>query len=127
MKQCIAIILATLILLLSTQDVSTYIAFKINQEFMANNWCVNINNPELNCCGKCFLTKEITSNTEEKKDPLSIPSLQEVGKQNIYYTDWIPLLKEESGLSATPNFSYKTPISHLRIYNLLQPPDIFPI
>ena len=122
MKQPFAIILATLILLLSTRDLATYVAFKINQEFITNKWCVNINNPEVNCSGKCFLTKKIKSNTDKKKEPLSTSS-QEVGKQPVYYTDWISLHTKDSDFAATNNFSYKILISQLKTKVLLQPPD----
>lgn len=42
--------------------------FGINREYIARNLCENKDKPELNCCGKCYLKKELKkADAEEKK------------------------------------------------------------
>ena len=40
--------------------------FYANQKYIAAALCVNKNNPEMKCCGKCQLTKKLKQ--EENKD-----------------------------------------------------------
>lgn len=52
---------------LHTFDTGIIIAsFYSNQKYIAKNFCINKNNPNSRCCGKCQLTKKL--NQEDNKD-----------------------------------------------------------
>jgi hypothetical protein len=42
------------------------INFLANQEFIAQNLCENIEKPELECHGKCYLTKKLKEDEKQK-------------------------------------------------------------
>jgi len=42
--------------------------FLYNQDFIAANFCENIDKPELECNGKCHLKKELAKDTKEKHE-----------------------------------------------------------
>jgi len=42
--------------------------FLINRDYIAANLCENIDKPELECHGSCFLDKELEKDTERKSD-----------------------------------------------------------
>lgn len=52
--------------------------FEINQEYIAATLCENKNKPELVCCGKCVLTKELKKADDvEQKNQNNAPSKEE--------------------------------------------------
>lgn len=124
MKQLFSILLSALILLLATQDIGTYIAFKINQTFIANTWCININKPEVNCCGKCFLKNELKENHESEEDKSKIPSIEETIK-SYYYTAVNEIQANDKPNISSNNFGYSILESQLYTFNFLDPPEFF--
>lgn len=44
-------------------------AYRINQTYVANNLCINKNNPQLRCDGKCYLSKQIENNAKSNAQP----------------------------------------------------------
>jgi hypothetical protein len=52
--------------------------FEINQDYIASTLCENRNKPELVCCGKCVLTKQLKNvDDAEQKGQKNIPSKEE--------------------------------------------------
>ena len=49
-----------------------YVAFKFNQEYITNVFCVNKDKPELHCDGKCYLKKKIDT-AKNHADSRKIP------------------------------------------------------
>lgn len=72
-----------LMLCLSCQLVlrlSIYAWFEINQEYIAATLCENKNRPELVCCGKCVLTKQLKKADDvEQKGQKNLPGKEERG------------------------------------------------
>lgn len=59
-----------LILLVLSQSFSNWFlvaAFKLNQEYIAKNLCVNRYRPELKCHGKCFLMQKLQELEKEEQ------------------------------------------------------------
>jgi len=123
MKQLFSILLAILIFVLATKDVGTYLAFKVNQTFIANNWCVNINTPEANCCGKCFLKNELKSNQEGEQESNN-PLVLEEKAEHSYYTNISSTLSNKTRQKPNNNFDYYFLEGQLFTYNFLDPPEI---
>ena len=52
--------------------------FEINQEYIAATLCENRNKPELVCCGKCVLTKQLKKADDvTQKGQQNVPSKEE--------------------------------------------------
>jgi len=46
--------------------------YEVNKDYIAKNLCVNRNKPELKCCGKCYLKKQLNKadqQTDDKQAP----------------------------------------------------------
>jgi len=68
-KKTIAILLAILILSVSMKDLAIYAAFKANQEYLAENVCLNRFTPEDLCYASCVLTATIQDRQENQNLP----------------------------------------------------------
>ena len=42
--------------------------YEVNTAYIIENFCVNINKPEMKCDGKCHLTKQIQTDSEQKSE-----------------------------------------------------------
>ena len=117
------VILVLIILSSAFLDGLDYLVFKLNQKYIAENLCVNIDKPEVMCYGSCYLDKEIAKNKEHEKD---FPFLQGKTKQanllyysitpfilvNNYYQGKSPILIRDDFI---PDFNYYS--------RLLRPPQ----
>lgn len=80
MKNFLSLSLSLLILQGCFQDISILLAFKANQEYIAENLCINRFNLESDCKGKCILMQKLTeSRKKESKTPFPIPEIEQVG------------------------------------------------
>ena len=69
MKQIIAILLGMFVLLAAFRDMVFLVSFRINQQSIAENLCVNRDKPMTMCAGKCILEKTIQQSHERKSTP----------------------------------------------------------
>ncbi|MEZ4932547.1 MAG: hypothetical protein R2788_10565 [Saprospiraceae bacterium] len=94
MMKLVAILMSSMILLTSLRDLVTNVYFHLNQNFIAQNQCINRDRPEANCHGKCFLKNSLSENheNEENKAPITqkeerpiyiIPSFKSAFNSNI--------------------------------------------
>lgn len=68
------IILSISILSVALQDVIIYIGFKVNQNYIAQNLCVNIDDIASTCHGTCYLQDQLSESKEaEKHEAVPIP------------------------------------------------------
>ena len=72
MKKVFSILMATLILLITFQRGLIVIHFKLNQDYIEKNYCVNKTKPKLQCHGQCQLKKELQKTSDTKLENLSI-------------------------------------------------------
>lgn len=58
-----------MILLQTFNKLEIVLAFKINQDFITENYCVNKDKPQMHCEGKCVLAKKLkqAEQNEEKQ------------------------------------------------------------
>jgi hypothetical protein len=40
--------------------------YQLNKEYIAQNLCENKDKPEMNCCGKCVVNKQLEKETQQK-------------------------------------------------------------
>lgn len=50
------------------RDGVTYVDFKINQDYYITNYCINIDQPELLCSGKCYLGEQLKQGQDIEKN-----------------------------------------------------------
>lgn len=122
MREIAAILLSFLILSVSAKEMAVFMVFKINQNYIAKNLCVNRNAPELKCHGKCQLTRVVTENkNKEDKYPASNPE----NKQLTFLVDVlleICFFNEEQKQPLLAG--YVNNYSHLFTTNIFQPPRV---
>ncbi|AXB57604.1 hypothetical protein [Flavobacterium fluviale] len=92
MKKVFSFTMTMLFLLVSFQQALIIVHFKLNQNIIEKEFCVNKTKPELQCHGKCHLKKEL-----EKSDNTDL-ELTSIGKKiDIYLTSnfefEIPIVK----------------------------------
>ncbi len=73
MKKVFSIAMTILFLLVSFQQALIVVHFKLNQNAIEKEFCVNKAKPELQCHGKCHLKKELQEN--EKNSDLELRSI----------------------------------------------------
>ena len=74
MKKFFFICISLLVLIGTFSDAFVYITFKLNQERIASELCINLDEPELMCKGKCFLNDQLTKvNTPPKNEKGQVP------------------------------------------------------
>lgn len=73
-----AVFLALVYLLISFQWVIPLAAFVLNQKYIEDNLCENIQVVELDCQGKCYLSEKIIEPLDQKQEqgPISLPQLE---------------------------------------------------
>ena len=82
MKNGIAVLLALIVLSVSLKDLLTYTAFRVNQSYIAEYLCINFDDAELMCSGKCFLERSLEVNKEKDQQH---PNTNPEKKQQLQY------------------------------------------
>jgi len=69
MQRVFSSIMTLIFLFVVSQQAVVVMHFKLNQIAITEQFCINKNNPELHCNGKCYLSKELqeTKNTDSEK------------------------------------------------------------
>jgi hypothetical protein len=81
--------------------VGILIDFKINQDFIAEVFCINKDKPMLSCNGKCYLAEQLKKADAEKEKEKQAPSSKKLQLELIYcYT------KNSFTLFQYDNFKY---------------------
>lgn len=66
MRKGIAIFFSLIILGSSCTNLIEWALFKLNQDYIASVFCINKDQPQMKCDGKCYLKKSITKTATEK-------------------------------------------------------------
>ncbi|MDN3672660.1 hypothetical protein QWY99_06275 [Flavobacterium branchiarum] len=72
MKKAFSITMTMLFLLVSFQQVLIIVHFKLNQENIEKEFCINKTKPELQCHGKCHLKNELEKSNNNDFELTSI-------------------------------------------------------
>lgn len=122
MKAFVTIFLSLLILVCSTSKALVYIAFKLNQDYIAAELCENRFETLTLCSGKCYLDRQLESLDQQGQDSSPI---QKVETKDFHF----PSLQEprSSFSHATVQYqasarSFLHPRSHTP--HLLKPPRL---
>ncbi|MDE3184211.1 MAG: hypothetical protein KGM16_12410 [Bacteroidota bacterium] len=86
LKQAVAI---WLIITLGIQTFSKLVIefnFEINRSYIAKDLCINRNNPESTCKGKCYLKKKLAAD-EDQQQPASKNAVQKNLQQDLFLSE----------------------------------------
>ena len=98
--------------------------FKANQTFIAKEFCINKNRPELHCDGKCFLTTKMRDVHQQGHNNF-VNGLEDLlGKNLVYVFQGITLSmpRFEPAALHQEQYRYKLPLSYQPILALIKPP-----
>jgi len=120
-KQLLCILLSTFVLYTVTKDVWTYAFFKANQTFIAQALCIDKDDSQSSCKGKCYLKKKLSENRGDEKAPIL-----EMSSQKVYFIPSIKSFHLNSPNSVVESiFSIDTPLGRSYLDNLFRPPPKF--
>jgi hypothetical protein len=122
MKKTLTISLAILLLLLSVRDLLTFAAFKIHQDTIAAELCINRYEVVPMCFGQCFLDQQIEIN-KDLADHSGKAALPDISAKPVFFQSFHPLLYIEREVVTTPaSFHYQDLRSQMIVRKLLEPP-----
>ncbi len=80
LKQVLAISFVLLLFLQPLSKIWIYVSFKINQDYIAKNLCINRDKPAMHCNGKCQLIKKLNEadKDEQKQFPQTLNEKSDV-------------------------------------------------
>lgn len=64
MKKLVSISLLIGFMAMALKPIGPYFEYLLNQDFIANNYCVNQDRPALQCNGKCYLMNRIKEQSD---------------------------------------------------------------
>jgi len=100
MKQFLVILMLVNVCFLSFQEAGFYLFFKLNQDYIAKNLCINQDQVELLCSGKCYLDKVVETNYENQNTSQStIPQFDQEKVRYLNTSSMISFCSEEERLS----------------------------
>ncbi|BDS15095.1 hypothetical protein AsAng_0058790 [Aureispira anguillae] len=127
MKAIFNILLLLLITAQTTKVVVVYVAFKWNQNFIAETLCENKTRPQLKCDGKCYLKKQISKQQKEEKSPLHSKKGQSFDYFVLQEKVWFSALNCQPikivNSAKKVCYSYLDLLSRLLVVKLLRPPS----
>ncbi|MBN2635000.1 MAG: hypothetical protein JXR61_01935 [Prolixibacteraceae bacterium] len=119
MKHLIIGILILSLSIIQLSELLVYVSFKLNQDYIANNLCVEKDVEGSACKGCCQLKKRMEEQQESKK---ALPPVQSE-KQNIDFwnqsaLDWVAYFPQLESTISEWNVKYRIIIS----YQIFHPP-----
>ena len=105
MKRSIAIVLTFVLLCLAFQDLLVHWSFKIHQDAIAAELCVNRFEPQTLCFGNCYLNQMLIEKHQEQQSP-GVLQLEQQQLINFYIIDQQSFsLYKPLGQLMLPNYS----------------------
>ncbi|MEZ4954586.1 MAG: hypothetical protein R2825_13540 [Saprospiraceae bacterium] len=106
MKKAISILFAALILFCSMNNGIAFTFFKINQSQIAELHCINKDQPDLHCDGKCFFKKQFEERNDDQSPYAPWSNLEKAVKIDLIHSDFSTKNNEINLLNITPNFRF---------------------
>lgn len=122
MRTFTALLVIVILLSLQWRDTLTYISFRVNQERIAREMCINRFSPELMCGGSCVLAEQLEENNRtENEDGLppalsnhdQVVFLQLLSTGNSFLLD---------GKEPCRSYHYQSPVTELCLPGVFRPP-----
>ncbi len=121
LNKLFCVFLVVLIISSSFYRLFYFAGYEMNKDYIAKVLCININKPELNCKGKCFLTKKIAE-AEKKQQNQERKAQKDISQQVMLLSSFkMSFLKE---LNAKNIITYKNNYKFKNNTTLFHPPSI---
>jgi hypothetical protein len=123
LKKSLSILIILSILLQSFSKVWIAFSFKINQDYIARELCINRDNPDLHCNGNCVLMQRLKNNEEkeQKELPQHLKKLQETW--NCPELPQWSMMPSDNGIDRTnATFFYQNPFTACFAVDIFRPP-----
>ncbi len=122
MKKTVGILLLVQVLISSFHKPLIIGFYELNKAYVIENLCVNKNNPEKHCEGKCFINDQ-TSEDEHTADQIIHQLLKSLKEEPFFHTYTLNIAPESSVEdSFHPNTSDLLPQNY--IISIFHPPKI---
>ena len=92
MTKFVSIFFLIVFAMITFQDLVYFGLFKLNQEFIADKYCVNKEKKEMSCKGKCHYSKQVKKAQQEQEKPFNVKERLEV---NLIFSEFHFELKKE--------------------------------
>ncbi|ASK31584.1 hypothetical protein CEY12_16340 [Chryseobacterium sp. T16E-39] len=97
--------------------------YAVNYDYIVETLCINKDKPELNCNGKCYLSKELAKTNDTESTPLSKGKNSGQKILDIYILPDIAEIKNTcQQYSSNFNFIYQKNYSFLFLKPIFRPP-----
>ncbi len=126
MKACFAYILFLAFALRPAYNLGYVAYFELNIDYIIETYCVNKEEPKLQCNGKCHLAKQLKStpnNSTEETSPYLTSFFEAFFP--VYFQEYAYNFKlKENGVLKRHNWNYNTQLISLFKENLDRPPQV---
>jgi hypothetical protein len=123
MRQFFAILFVVIMVSVSSKDVLQWVMFRLNQDYISAVFCINKNRPEMNCDGKCYLSRTLDKSNKESS-PTTLPPPNEKSIL-VYYQEVSNMYGLTYHSKANTCFHYLEPVSSWCIHTIPHPPEDF--
>ena len=121
MRQFITAIFLSIICLLSFQDLTKLVLFKVNQAAIAAKFCVNKEDRVYTCHGKCHLSKIIAQNKDTNSSDAPMPETERLNFVYLIGNEQLSSFILKNSL-LKPIFTNSNLINSSHLFKLLRPP-----
>jgi len=106
--------------------VGNVLYYQLNIDYIIETYCINKDQPELQCNGKCHLAKQLQITNKAPSD--------EQSSYNLVYEAFYPLFFQNSDIQfkkksqiiiSIKNWKYYSNLEDTFLYNCFQPPELF--
>lgn len=112
-------ILALGIILSQVSSTVILLNYQVNKEYIAQNLCENRDKPDMDCCGKCVVKKELDKDSQQSKAPGNLKE-KEVAKMAVRKAALQPLSPDPFYLK---EFGYLLNIPQTQQEIFIPPPE----
>jgi hypothetical protein len=97
--------------------------YVVNYDYIVETLCINKDKPELNCNGKCYLSKELAKTNDSESTPFSKGKTSGQKLLDIYILPEITEIKNtDQSYRVNFNFIYQKNYSFLFLKHIFRPP-----
>lgn len=104
MKRIISILLVGSLLFASFKNISLYLYMEWKRDMIIENFCINLQKPEMLCSGKCYISKELGKAQDQQTNQQS--GLKKIDLNtnyllvDLFHLDYlnIPVLESQASL-----------------------------
>ena len=102
-----------------------YIEYAINKDFIAQNLCINRDNPHSCCQGKCYLEKQLKKSSDSNNDPKDKNTSKKVQNEDVKeFLNSHFILPKVFGTNIVRQINPETPLTSRYIPAIFIPPKI---